>query len=267
MNDTIPLRMRRLAAEEVLASLVDVYAFNANVNDSTPYCTGDVHADMTVKDFCDDMELSDVRLFLNFWFNLTLTRDEVRAAATPARKRTLRELCQFLATRIEAPAIEPVTVLGRPCLSAGVFLIVRTILAQAGADVSQLAPSSSLGSYLRDHFMIFARDISKLSPGTFPRIEEAERPTISLKWVGIVSAVIVGFVALAWSVDREVLNCCSSVLAALLATFSFVYWVRHKCVPSADPELPGVHDFRDLVDKLLGRPLRRPIAPNLSASP
>jgi hypothetical protein len=267
VNDTIPLRMRRLTADEVLASLIDVYAFNANVNNSAPYCTGDVNADMTVEEYCDDMEFSDIRIFLNHWFDLALTREEVWAVGTPAPQQTLRDLCQFLATRIEVPAIEPFTILGKPRQSAGAFLTIRTILAQAGADVSRLAPSSPLGPYLRNHFMVFARDISKLSPGRFPRIEEPERPTISLKWVSVIIAVVVGFVALALSVEREALNWCFTVLVALLAAALFLHWVYRKLVRSANPELPGVHDFRDLVDKLLGRPLRHRIASNLSTSP
>jgi hypothetical protein len=267
VNDTTPLRTRRLAAEEVLASLTDGYAINANVNYGMPYCSDDVRAEMTVKDYCDDMEVSDFRRFLNDWFDLSLTSEDVRAVAAPARRRTLREVCEFIAGRAEVPALEPVTILGRQCLSEGTFLTMRTMLARAGADVSQLAPSSPLGPYLRDHFMTFARDISKLSPGTFPRIEERERPKISLRCCGTAAIGLTGLAALVMFVDRQVLNCCSIVVMAIFATFAFAAWIDQRHTSQTFPELPGVDDFRDLVDTILRRPLRRRIAPNPGTAP
>ena len=262
MNDTIPLRTRRLTAEEILASLTDAYALNANFNDNSPYLTNAVHAEMTVEEYCDDMEVYDAREFLNHWFDLSLSREESWAVGTPTRQQTLRELCEFYATRAEARAIDPVTVLGRPCLSAGAFLSVRTMLAEAGADVSRLAPSSPLGPYLRKHFMIFARDISKLSPGTFPRIEEDERPTISVPYLGTGAVILAGLLALVMVLDRQFLNCCSPLLAIAFIPAILVLWLRARALRQT-AELPGVYDFRDLVDKLLNRPLRRTANPEM----
>jgi hypothetical protein len=262
VNDTIPLRTRRMTPEEVLASLTDAFAIDANHNYGVPYYSGYVHAEMTVRDYCDDMEIIDFRGFLNGWFGLSLTRDQVREIATPAGRRTLREVCGYVAARAEVPAMEPVTVLGNECLSAGAFLAMRSVLARAGADVRHLAPSTPLGPYLRDHFMVFAKDISKLAPGNLPRLEAVESPRLSPWYLGAFAVAIVGAAALVLMTDRQLLNRCLPHLAIAFLVAMLVSWFRQSKLRQ-NPELPGVRDFRDLVNKLLGRPLNRVATPNL----
>jgi hypothetical protein len=71
--------------------------------------------------------------------------------------RTVRELCADLAARIEVPVSEPVTILGRSCETAGMFLMMKDVLANHGADVSNLAPSSPIEEIARTHPLILNR--------------------------------------------------------------------------------------------------------------
>src|SRR5205807_3444561 len=114
-------------------------------------CTDASDADF----FRPDAPIDDLAVLwtddLNFWtprsrqlgrrieemFDIRL--DEWESEWLPPARRTIGELCERIARSADIVIPEPVTVLGRPCLSAGTSLAVRTILAEAGADVSKLA--------------------------------------------------------------------------------------------------------------------------------
>jgi hypothetical protein len=59
----------------------------------------------------------------------------------PAREKTLRGVCELLATQARRPLVPPANMLGRECASAGVFLAMRALLVQVGAP-PDLRPSA-----------------------------------------------------------------------------------------------------------------------------
>ncbi|QEH32541.1 hypothetical protein OJF2_10180 [Aquisphaera giovannonii] len=91
-----------------------------------------------------------------------------RAVLEPARERTLGELCEFIASGARMRALEPLAILGRPCLPAGAFLAIRSLLIEAGADVEGVSPSTSLDEYVLRHRDVFQGPISRLAPASLP---------------------------------------------------------------------------------------------------
>lgn len=86
---------------------------------------------------------------------------------TPAREKTLRDVCNLLATQAKRPEFHPARIMGRTCQAAGVFLAIRSMLKRAG--VSPLPrPSTPLEPYLRRYRKFFLQQISPLAPGGLP---------------------------------------------------------------------------------------------------
>lgn len=84
---------------------------------------------------------------LNSLFEMDASINEWRPVLTPPRKRTVRDICEFVAKRSRVLRIPEPHVLGRPCRNAGAFLTLKKLLSDAGADTSNLAPSSPLADY------------------------------------------------------------------------------------------------------------------------
>src|SRR5262249_61758956 len=89
---------------------------------------------------------------------------------------TVDGLCHALARVAQLPLIEPLTVLGRPCPAAGAFLLIRRMLAEAGADVSRLRPSTPLIPYIWLWPEVFRWQLPRLAPGRGPAFRVLNRP-------------------------------------------------------------------------------------------
>ncbi len=137
--------------------------------------------DTTVQDWCATCDLYGwPTLFnsLNETWGIHATRSEWKRVLKPEKQRTLREVCEFIATRAIRPKIRPATLLGKECLPAGAFLTIRSILAQAGADPRRIAPSAPLEPYLNRHIIKLYMHIAKIAPGTFPEVNFESHPLL-----------------------------------------------------------------------------------------
>ncbi len=98
----------------------------------------------------------------------------------PDNERTLDSVCEFIAERARVPAVEPITVFGKSCRLAGAFLTIRSLLKQAGADVSSLRPSTPIARLARQYPDVFTDRISSLAPHMLPTVRRLERGGLSL---------------------------------------------------------------------------------------
>lgn len=95
---------------------------------------------------------------------LDLTDSEWRALLEPARRRSLGDLCAYLAPRMRVPRISDVEVFGRRCRPAGAFLTLRAVLARAGMDVGSVRPSSALAAHVGEDPRHFFAALHLLAP-------------------------------------------------------------------------------------------------------
>ena len=250
MNDTIPLTMRRLTPEEVLAFFNELGRCYSTSNTSEPF----LRLDMTAEEFrfetgytndiSGDPPLGE---WFNECFGTNIPVEEWDKVVQPERERTLRDIFSFIAARASVPEIRPYLLLGRECLSAGAFLTIRTLLARAGIGVTRLGPSSPLEPYLRNHCDVVVREVAKLAPGTLPPLKS--------------NSHAYGMLTFLFALAGIPLVCCPiwspwvNFLGMFIAFGSplFLYAVQESFVRN---ELVGLYDFRDLVDTMLRRPLR-----------
>jgi len=103
--------------------------------------------------------------FLNAEFNLTVSEQQWKAVLTPARKRTLRDVCELIAQHCTFTSVTPVRLLGNSCLSASVFITLKKYLARRGVQVDELKPSTLIAPYLDTDFSAMIEQIGILARG------------------------------------------------------------------------------------------------------
>ncbi|WP_230381581.1 hypothetical protein [Myroides albus] len=103
--------------------------------------------------------------FLNVEFNLTVSEQQWKAVLTPARKRTLRDVCELIAQHCTFTSVTPVQLLENSCLSASVFITLKKYLARRGVQVDELKPSTPIAPYLHTDFSALVEQIGILARG------------------------------------------------------------------------------------------------------
>jgi len=68
---------------------------------------------------------------------------------TIAPRLTFRALAEFIREKLEPISFEPITMLGKPCLTAGVFRGLERLTKQIDPKVRQFAPSTPIRARLR----------------------------------------------------------------------------------------------------------------------
>jgi hypothetical protein len=181
---------------------------------------------------------------------------------TPAT--TVGELCERLARGVSIPVIVPVHVLGRPCLAAGAFLTVQRLLADDGADVSTVGPSAPLTDHLLRRSWKFDARLRLLAADRLPPLRRENTRLFGL--LCVVTLSFLGSVLSFFGVCLALLFAGwpgSDIAAAVSGVFLVIGLVALAFRSRADRrenwsvEFGGLYDFRDLVDTMLGRPLRR----------
>lgn len=120
---------------------------------------------------CDLMYWVALGRAMNWQFGTSFSEQQWRSVLKPGRRRTLRDVCDLIATRALLPELNPIRVFGKSCKTAGAFLILRSLLAERGVRVDDIRPSSDTAPILREHFGAFLNSVARLAPGRLPRIE------------------------------------------------------------------------------------------------
>ena len=161
-----------MTAEDVLAVLSDDHRQQVHYDEmADPDAV--ISFDMTVHEWrwaCDLVQWKELGRAMNVQFRVFFTDGQWREVLKPEKKKTLRGVCELIASKARVPIIKPLRILGRSCRTAGVFLTIRALLQKAGADVSELRPSSDLAPFTVKYRDVFLREISKIAPGALPPV-------------------------------------------------------------------------------------------------
>jgi len=199
---------------------------------------------------------ADVIPALAWLFVDEITEKQLQPFLAQPKRVTVGELCDYLAPRARIEAIRPAAVLGAVSWEAALFRAARCILAQAGADVSNLRPSSELDPYLRSHGEVMQTRIARLAPGWMPgdlKLIYRPLPTV------LMHAVVIGW-ASGWVLGM------GGLLLGMISSWSwpwrlmvggwvlcFLGWVVHWLIPRTEPvraQLGEFETFRDLYSAL-----------------
>src|SRR5262245_11951383 len=186
--DGYRLRTRPMSAQDVLDVLVHTSVLFAEADLGGPL--PEPKLDMTLAEWAWKYELSGWPLLkdaINHAFENVLPAGELRELLRDWKKTTMRSVCERIAAHAQAPVAEPITVFGDTSLSAGVFLAVRSLFAQSGADVSDLRPSSALSPYLSAHWQKVLPALIRLAPGRLPGVYHQTPVGVTSAWLFLAS--------------------------------------------------------------------------------
>lgn len=170
MYDDYEIPKRRLSEEDVMAILAEEHRRREHIS---PESGGVklISFDSTVaeyeKTFDVPQRIPTLARNLNRFFEMNIER-ELCDTMHPPRERTLRDVCRLVASRnYEQRALLPVQIFGSECAAAGAFVTLKALLKEAGADVSEVAPSTSLAEYARRYTGAF-HNLALMAPGKLP---------------------------------------------------------------------------------------------------
>lgn len=106
------------------------------------------------------------------------------------RRCTVGDLSDFIARHALIEEVQSAEILGRTCLEAGVFRTIVSMLKRAGADTSNVAPSTRIRPYIREYSEVFFWDLGKIAPGAIPKFEGMDHTMLKRSAVGDVLPLI-----------------------------------------------------------------------------
>ncbi|WP_417378274.1 hypothetical protein [Gimesia sp.] len=200
----------------------------------------------TLWDACQLYDSGFICFFTKDWLGLSES-DWTQAVAGP-QMNTVRDFCERIAARMTMPVISLESFIGRTCRPASAFLAVRSLLQEAGVDVTEVAPSTSISKMTRRHLDLFLGPITKLAPGVLPAVQ-VKRPVWDTNWIG--TAAILYFLILcplSVGYGTAAYLLCMFVLACLVIA---AYGTKER-----DPvlvEFGNLRTFRDLSELIAQR--------------
>lgn len=196
------------------------------------------------RDACDLVGWQALGSSLNAMWGIHISGRQWREVLTPAHRRTLWDVCALIAANATRPSITPAIIFGKPCLSAGAFLTVRSLLHRAGAKAEDIIPSAPLAPYMQQHLDIFLGPISRLSPGSLPLVR-IRHPLYTGAVLGFGASLLLGLVGY----FLNLAGWCMAAGCLLAGIFYVSIWVAARRLP-ASVEFGDLKTFRDLA-KLL----------------
>jgi len=121
----------------------------------------------------------DFGKFLNQEFRIEVSKEEWKLILTPETKKTIWDVCQFLAKMAIKEKVRPVKILGQECLSAAVFLTLKKNLQKKGVDVSGLKPSTLISEFLEEdkNYSPLIEEATLTGVRTFDKLEFGQLKT------------------------------------------------------------------------------------------
>jgi hypothetical protein len=242
MDADYPTIDRPATPEYVLAVLRDMHRQQCEYDPEADR-DADLTFETTVADWrgaCDLIRWPELGWAENEIWGIACSGQEWLAVLEPADQRTLRGVCELIARHARRPVVRPARFFGGTCYPAGVFLTIRSMLRQAGADAAAITPSTPLAEHARRYANLFLGPISRLAPGAMPRVR-IRTPVYDAGMYG----TLLGLLGLAtgW---------CSGLSALVAAglVIGFVgyglTWLAARWLLPASVEFAGLRTFRDL---------------------
>jgi hypothetical protein len=154
----------------------------------------DPYVELTMSSTIDDwsnandlLSWQPLSIFLNDEFDLKATEEEWQNVLTPSYKQTLYDVCNFISNKSSATEIKPIKILGKECLSAAIFLVLKKHLKRRDVDVTELKPSSSVIPYLEKYFSPMLEQTTILAKGgkVFENLTIKRKKTGFLNYINV----------------------------------------------------------------------------------
>jgi len=245
VNVHYPTLNQSATPEYVLAVLQDMHRqecqFDPNVNPNATLSSETTVAQW--REACDLLGWRQLGRAHNEMWGINCSDVEWQAVFEPGGRRTLSDVCQWIASRADRPTIRPAWILGRHCVSAGAFLTIRSVLQKAGATAA-ITPSTPLAPFTRAHLHSFLGDVTRLAPGILPPVRIRTTMYDAAIWgmaAGSLLIMLGGFFETFFSIGYL-----PTIAGVLLFAFCYALtWYAARLLPTS-VEFGELTTFRDL---------------------
>jgi hypothetical protein len=209
----------------------------------------DLQPSTTIADWIDARDLlrwHKLAKVYNDEFKIDVDLESWKGVFAPSNKKTVKDVCDLIASHAKIEVIKPVKVFGQTCISAAIFKSIKKNLESRGIDTSDIGPSSEIEPVLKKHFGVFVGHINKNFAGVIPEIRK-QRTSLErisgyfflifitsliggIFWNPLLNVSVPTFIigAILWFIDYKLFNYRRGMLT-----------------------IPGIVTFRDLVDKIV----------------
>ena len=181
---------------------------------------------------------------LNQTWGLSLSDAHWRSVLVPPSQKTLKGVAVLIAAHAKRTQLRPLRIAGASCLSASAFLAIKDCLAADGADVSNIAPSTPLHEYTRNHWRSFVCRVSRLAPGALPPISINSPAHETNLAFGCVGALLFLTGILATTITLQAWPVPLIGVLILIATTVASHLIQDR--PSANVAFGNLRTFRDM---------------------
>jgi len=125
------------------------------------------------RDALDLVNWKKLAQFFNKEFRIEESLETWNSILNPDDKRTLGDLCDFIAKVAEKEIVNPIKILGDECLSASTFLTLKRNLKNKGVDVANLRPSTKIKDFLDvyENFSPLIEEVTLTGVQVFDKLE------------------------------------------------------------------------------------------------
>jgi hypothetical protein len=191
------------------------------------------------RDACDLLGTNGLAAALNETWEIAIPVHAWEAVLDPPKARTLREVCELIASRAPRTLVLHAGYFGASSRSAGAFLAIRSLLVRAGADPAAIRPPAPIADVARRYPLVFLGPISRLAPGRLPTIT-VTTPVYS----AAVATSVLGLIgAVAFAGRYPSLAVASAILAGLGLAGT---WIAARFMTPAAIRFGAIVTFRDL---------------------
>ncbi|MBI1370521.1 MAG: hypothetical protein GC162_17940 [Planctomycetes bacterium] len=200
------------------------------------------YEDVSADDFpdCDRSRESYQRMY-----HARIPADAWRQLHRKPRKTTIGEVCDFLAACGGVmPEPRPLFIMGRGCMPAGVFLTLRSLLREHGADVSDLRPSTPINQFAMAQWRPFIEMLWHFRPELTRRVKKIEVPGgLIFAWMFLagLATLIISYVGIWFGLSAYGFAVAGGLLISGLIGMSAM-----STRPPRDIQFEGAATFADL---------------------
>lgn len=197
------------------------------------------------RDACDLVGTQGLGAALNDVWGITIAPEAWKGVLEPPTSRTLRDVCELIASQAQRTLVLEAGYLGASSRSAAAFLAVRSMLLRAGADAATIRPSAPVADVARLFPHVFLGAISRLVPGRLP--------TVTIRtpiYFVALTMFLVGLVGAAVFARRYP---SLGLVAAMVAVLGVAgTWIASRFIGPSEVRFGSIATFRDLAEVIAG---------------
>lgn len=205
------------------------------------------------RDACNLLGTKKLAEALNEDWGVAILPAEWKDALEPSKSRTLRDVCELIASQATRTDVLSVGHFGTSSKAAGAFLAIRSVLLRAGADAATIRPSLPIADVARRFPSVLLGPISKLAPDRLPTVAirtpayDAAVTVSGVGFLGLLGLTVAGWLGLTrWRTELGLL------FAIALGLGFFWTWIAGRFVGPAEVRFGTIVTFRDLAEAIAG---------------